>query len=110
MSSLIYSVDEIKTFLMKFPYYQDFIKTEYNIDNDFDNLGTFHTDNDIIVIGDVHGDITTFINLLLSIGMIRKDNKRYVWSGSNTYLVQTGDILDRKRFTPGCHLNNTNAQ
>lgn len=101
MSSLIYSVDEIKTFLMKFPYYHDFIKTEYDLDNDVNNLGTFHTDNDIIVIGDVHGDITTFINLLLSIGMISKDNNRYVWSGGNTYLVQTGDILDRKRFTPG---------
>ena len=98
MTSLIYSYDEIKNFLIKFPYYYDYLSDKYKINKDINNMGVFQTENELYVVGDVHGDLSTFIELLLSVNIIIPDNKYYKWNGGNKYLIQTGDILDRKRF------------
>jgi hypothetical protein len=46
----------------------------------------------IVAVGDVHGDFEMFVTLLRSAGVIDAANQ---WSGGNTILVQTGDVLDR---------------
>jgi hypothetical protein len=46
----------------------------------------------VVAVGDVHGGYDEFVDVLRSAGIIdRKQN----WSGGKTYLVQTGDVLDR---------------
>lgn len=46
----------------------------------------------IVAVGDIHGDYEQFLAVLRSAGLI--DSKE-AWSGGNTHLVQTGDVLDR---------------
>ena len=46
----------------------------------------------IVAIGDVHGDFDQFVALLRSAGLIDARNR---WTGGETHLVQTGDVLDR---------------
>jgi hypothetical protein len=46
----------------------------------------------IVAVGDVHGDFDAFVAVLRSAGVIDKSNK---WSGGATWLVQTGDCVDR---------------
>jgi hypothetical protein len=46
----------------------------------------------IVAVGDVHGGYQEFVQVLQSAGVVdRKAN----WAGGKTYLVQTGDVLDR---------------
>lgn len=46
----------------------------------------------VIAVADVHGDYDDFVAILRRAGIIDADNH---WSGGNTTLVQTGDLLDR---------------
>jgi hypothetical protein len=46
----------------------------------------------VTAIGDVHGDLKTFRALLLSLGLMDREGR---WTGGETHLVQTGDLLDR---------------
>lgn len=48
----------------------------------------------IIAIGDIHGDYRAIIYCLKAAKVINNDNK---WIGSDTYVVQCGDCLDRYR-------------
>ena len=47
----------------------------------------------VVAIGDVHGDSGAFEALLVAGGVI--DQAGGAWAGSNSILVQVGDILDR---------------
>lgn len=98
MKHFMYSKQEIEDFLKFFPYYHHYVNKTFNLDKDPDKMGVFKTNNEIIVVGDIHGDLETFVNLLLAIKLIKKDGEYYKWIGGSRYLVQTGDILDRKRF------------
>jgi hypothetical protein len=46
----------------------------------------------VVAIGDVHGDYEQFVAVLRSANLIDAQGK---WSGGQTHLVQTGDLLDR---------------
>lgn len=46
----------------------------------------------IVAVGDVHGDFEQFVRILTATGCIDEENN---WTGKETHLVQTGDILDR---------------
>lgn len=46
----------------------------------------------IVAIGDVHGASDGFVRILRAAGLI---DARDRWTGGNTHLVQTGDVLDR---------------
>ncbi len=46
----------------------------------------------IVVVGDIHGDYDQFIKLLRSAKLINHKNK---WTGGDTHLVQLGDVPDR---------------
>lgn len=46
----------------------------------------------LVAIGDVHGDYEALITVLKKAGVLNDDLK---WSGAETWLVQTGDLLDR---------------
>jgi hypothetical protein len=46
----------------------------------------------IVAIGDVHGAGDAFVSILQRTGLIDASRK---WTGGNTILVQTGDLLDR---------------
>jgi len=46
----------------------------------------------VVAIGDVHGDLDAFTDLLRKCGLI--DEARH-WSGGKATLVQTGDLIDR---------------
>jgi hypothetical protein len=46
----------------------------------------------IVAIGDVHGAYDNFVAILKAAGIIDGRNR---WSGGPTYLVQTGDVVDR---------------
>jgi hypothetical protein len=46
----------------------------------------------VVAIGDVHGDFDALVAILQKAGLIGQSRH---WSGSNTTLVQTGDLLDR---------------
>jgi len=53
--------------------------------------------NKIIAIGDIHGDFESLIYCLYSANII-DDNLK--WKGGNTYVVQTGDLIDDgRKFT-----------
>ena len=60
--------------------------------------------NKIIAIGDLHGDYTATIEILILCKLIPKNSSTDVnqwdkikWIGGDTYLVQLGDILDSKK-------------
>jgi len=46
----------------------------------------------IVVVGDVHGDLTALVETLVNAGVI---DKRRNWKGGTTVFVQTGDLPDR---------------
>ncbi len=46
----------------------------------------------VVAVGDVHGDFDGLVRILRAAGVI---NEKLQWSGGNTVLVQTGDVLDR---------------
>jgi len=46
----------------------------------------------VVAIGDVHGAYERFVEILKTAGLIDQKEK---WTGGKTYLVQTGDIVDR---------------
>lgn len=46
----------------------------------------------VVAVGDVHGDRAAFQRVLQLAGLVDGDLR---WSGGKTWLVQTGDILDR---------------
>lgn len=46
----------------------------------------------VVAIGDIHGDLDAFVDLLRKCGLI--DEARH-WIGGKATLVQTGDMLDR---------------
>ena len=46
----------------------------------------------IVAIGDIHGAHDGFVRILRAAGLI---DARERWTGRDTYLVQTGDVLDR---------------
>jgi len=50
------------------------------------------TSSRVVAVGDVHGDLDALVSILQEARII-DDQRR--WSGGNTTLVQTGDILDR---------------
>jgi len=45
-----------------------------------------------IIVGDIHGELTGFKEILAHAGLI---DKRGDWSGKEAVLVQTGDVIDR---------------
>jgi len=53
----------------------------------------------IIVLGDIHGDYNLAVKLLEIANLIRIDNNnnKILWVGSDTYVVQVGDQIDRCR-------------
>src|SRR5690349_8284260 len=46
----------------------------------------------IVAIGDIHGDYDQLVSILRASEVIDKSNH---WVGGKTFLVQTGDLLDR---------------
>jgi hypothetical protein len=46
----------------------------------------------IVAVGDVHGSFEAFTRILRTAGVI---DARSRWAGGDTYLVQTGDVVDR---------------
>jgi hypothetical protein len=46
----------------------------------------------IVAVGDVHGDYAQFVTVLQQAGVV---DSRMRWTGGQTHLVQTGDVLDR---------------
>ena len=51
--------------------------------------------NRLIIIGDLHGDYNALLRILLKSKVI---NNELNWTGKNTTLVQSGDIVDRGEF------------
>jgi hypothetical protein len=48
--------------------------------------------DEIIVVGDIHGDYNNFEEILKKVGLVDSDLH---WKAGKTHFVQTGDILDR---------------
>ena len=46
----------------------------------------------VVAIADIHGDLDAFVGILQRAGLV---DTKMRWSGRNSTLVQTGDILDR---------------
>ena len=51
----------------------------------------------IVVVGDVHGDLDRFVDVLSMAGLV--DDKQH-WSGGSAQLVQLGDVTDRGSKSP----------
>ena len=45
-----------------------------------------------IVVGDIHGELDGFREILRNAGLIDSKDK---WSGGDRILIQTGDVIDR---------------
>ncbi len=56
------------------------------------NMDEYPAVNNIIAIGDIHGDYNLLIDLLKLNKLI---NNQHIWIGGETFLVQVGDIFDR---------------
>ena len=63
----------------------------------FYQRGTYKTNNKIVVIGDIHGDLDAYLSCLRKAKLI---NGSMEWIGGKTNVVQMGDILDRKERLP----------
>lgn len=46
-------------------------------------------------VGDIHGDLQKAVSLLKLAGCVEEVNRRCIWTGGNTTVVQLGDVLDR---------------
>jgi len=60
----------------------------------------------IIVIGDIHGDMTVLIECLLISGVIDNNNN---WIGGETVIVQVGDQIDSCRYDGKNNCNDVNT-
>ncbi|MFH1878177.1 MAG: metallophosphoesterase, partial [Candidatus Omnitrophota bacterium] len=64
------------------------------------------TDDEVIVIPDVHGDLKALRDYLEGLGLIRKGSEEKggddVWTGKNVTVVQMGDLIDRGPDSLGC--------
>lgn len=84
-------------------------QTSFRIDIKLKPIKSYYpiTDNKIIAIGDIHGDLSVVIKTLKLGGVIDiktplyfdnlKDIENIKWTGGNTYVVQVGDQIDRCR-------------
>ncbi|KAK4704052.1 hypothetical protein P7C70_g2160, partial [Phenoliferia sp. Uapishka_3] len=63
----------------------------------------------VIVVGDIHGDLSHATRLLRTVGLL---NLKSEWVGGEAILVQTGDIVDRGRDTIALYrlMDNLRAQ
>lgn len=59
----------------------------------FYQQGTYFTKEKIYAFGDIHGDLSAFLNVLKMANLI---NNQLNWCGGKSHVVQVGDILDRK--------------
>lgn len=59
-----------------------------------DNYPIYTNVSKIVAIGDIHGDFESLIYCLYSANIIDDDLK---WKGGNTFVVQTGDLIDDGR-------------
>ena len=46
-------------------------------------------------VGDIHGDLQKAVTALETAGVLTEHNQSVKWTGSNTVVVQLGDVLDR---------------
>ncbi|MCI0416391.1 metallophosphoesterase [bacterium] len=58
----------------------------------FFNLALSAGEPRIVAVGDVHGDLSSFVAILKTAQILDANGK---WSGGKSILVQTGDVLDR---------------
>jgi len=63
----------------------------------------------ICVFGDIHGDWALAIEMLKAAKLIKIKKDRIKWIGSDTYVVQVGDQIDRCRPVPGMRCDNPNT-
>ncbi|MDD4956121.1 MAG: metallophosphoesterase [Candidatus Omnitrophica bacterium] len=56
-------------------------------------------DRRVVVVGDIHGDLDAFRNILENTGVIKRgddpDGKEDIWTGGDACLIQGGDVVDR---------------
>lgn len=46
-------------------------------------------------VGDIHGDLAKAITLFKLAGVVEEVDRRLIWIGGDTTVVQLGDVLDR---------------
>ena len=63
----------------------------------FYQKGVYNTNNRIVVIGDIHGDLDAYLTCLRKARII---NENFNWIAEKTAVVQMGDVLDRKERFP----------
>jgi len=52
-----------------------------------------------IVVGDVHGELDGLREILNNAGLINSHDN---WSGGDSMLIQTGDVIDRGPYSREC--------
>ncbi len=70
---------------------------------------TVHTST-TCAVGDIHGDLAKAITLFKLAGVVEEVDRRLVWTGGNTTIVQLGDVLDRGAQEIGEHLEIRDAR
>ena len=48
-----------------------------------------------VAVGDIHGDLAKAIALFKLAGVVEERERRLIWIGGDTTVVQLGDVLDR---------------
>ena len=66
-----------------------------------------NTDQQIVAIGDIHGDMLALLGALYLLGVIDETAR---WSGGNTFVVQCGDLLDRAGRSSSTVTNNVREE